>query len=127
MLPWIAVRDSGARTGTKSRLPDLCVFTTEQDSLLINESAVFQTPLLLAVEVVSPEFIERNYRFKRSLLAALLIPEYWIIDPVEDVTVLLLVRDFMIRIRLQKRIVSQTFSELALTAEQVLQPGTIAL
>lgn len=43
-LAWIALRDTGIRTGAKSRLPDLSVFTTEQASLLINESAVFQTP-----------------------------------------------------------------------------------
>lgn len=30
VLPWIALRDSGVRTGIKSRLPDLSVFTTEQ-------------------------------------------------------------------------------------------------
>jgi Uma2 family endonuclease len=36
-LAWIALRDTGIRTGAKvSRVPDLSVFTTEQASLLIN-------------------------------------------------------------------------------------------
>lgn len=130
-LPWIALRDTGVRTGVKiSRLPDLSVLTTEQASLLINESAVFQTPPLLAVEVVSPESVKRDYRFKRSEYAALLIPEYWIVDPLENkVTVLLLVEGFYDPNEFtgRERILSQTFPELALTADQVLQAGTIAL
>lgn len=130
-LAWIALRDTGIRTGAKvSRVPDLSVFTTEQASLLINESAVFQTPPLLAVEVVSPESIKRDYRFKRSEYAALRIPEYWIVDPLEDkITVLLLVEGFYDANEFtgSEQIVSQTFPELALTTEQVLQAGTIAL
>lgn len=84
---------------------------------------------LLAVEVVSPESVKCDYRFKRSEYAALGIPEYWIVDPLEDkITVLLLVEGFydpneFIGI---EQIVSQTFPELALTTEQVLQAGTIA-
>lgn len=90
---------------------------------------MFQTPPLLAVKVVSPESVKHDYRFKRSEYAALLIPEYWIVDPLEDkVTILLLVERFYDPHEFtDERIVSQTFPEFALTAEQVLQAGTIAL
>ena len=64
-LPWLALRDTGVRTGLKSsKLPDLGVVTAEQAYILLNESAVFQTPPLLAIEVVSPESVKRDDRFK---------------------------------------------------------------
>lgn len=47
----------------------------------LNQSAVFEVPPQLVVEIVSPESLKRDYRYKRSEYAALGIPEYWIIDP----------------------------------------------
>lgn len=90
--PWRSLREAGVRTGAnKSRLTDLCIVTTEQIREVINQSAVFQSPPLLIVEIVSPDSIKRDYRYKRSEYAALEVPEYWIVDPLEaKVTVLLL-------------------------------------
>lgn len=43
------------------------------------------------VEVVSPDSVKRDYRYKRSEYVALEIPEYWIVDPLETkISVLLL-------------------------------------
>lgn len=91
-LPWLCFRESGVRTGiNKSRLTDLSVVTLEQAKELMNMSAVFQSPPLLIVEVVSPDSVKRDYRYKRSEYAALEVPEYWIVDPLaEKITVLLL-------------------------------------
>ena len=33
---------------------------------MLKESAVFDMPPLLAVEIVSPESVKRDYRYKRS-------------------------------------------------------------
>jgi Uma2 family endonuclease len=128
-LPWLCFREAGIRTGwRKSRLADVCVVTKEQVTNLLDESAVCQTSPLLTVEVISPESIKRDYRYKRSEYAALEIPEYWIVDPLEaKVTVLLLEEGLYEEsvFTAKQRIISRTFSELALTVEQVLAAGEV--
>ena len=48
-----------------------------------------EIPPLLAIEIVSPDSIQRDYRYKRSEYAAVGIAEYWIVDPLEQkITVL---------------------------------------
>ena len=94
----------------------------------LDESAVCQSPTLLVVEVVSPESVKRDYRYKRSEYAALEIPEYWIIDPIESkVTVLLWDEGLYEETEFagNQKIISRTFSELDLTVEQVLTAGNI--
>jgi Uma2 family endonuclease len=79
---------------------------------------------IIAVEIVSPESISRDYRFKRSEYSVVGIPEYWIVDPLEQkVTVLLLVEGLYeeIEYRGDDQMVSQTFPELVLNVNQVLQ------
>lgn len=128
VLPWLCFKETGVRTGrNKSRLTDICVVSVEQARELINESAVFQSPPLLIVEVVSPESVKRDYRYKRSEYAALEVPEYWIVDPLAKVSVLLLVEGlYEDKVLLKsQQIVSQIFSELTLTVEQVLAAGEI--
>ena len=128
-LPWMCFREAGIRTGwRKSRLSDVYVVTSEQVMDFLDESAVCQSPPLLVVEVVSPESIKRDYRYKRSEYAALEIPEYWIVDPIESkVTVLLLEEGLYEDTEFTgtQKIVSLTFPELNLTVEQVLAAGNI--
>ncbi len=128
-LPWLAFRETGVRTGrNKSRLTDLCVVTQEQARELLKVSAVFETPPLLIVEVVSPDSIKRDYRHKRSEYAALEVPEYWIVDPLElKITVLLLEEGFYEEtvFTADQQIVSPTFPELAIAPEQVLAAGKL--
>lgn len=78
------------------------------------------------VEVVSQSTQTTDYRSKRSEYAVLAIPEYWIVDPLQDlVTVCALEEGFYeaIEFRGEEQIVSATFPELALTAGQVLSGG----
>jgi Uma2 family endonuclease len=128
-LPWMCFREAGIRTGwRKSRLSDVYVVTSEQVTEFLDESAVCQSPPLLVVEVVSPESVKRDYRYKRSEYAALEIPEYWIVDPIESkVTVLLLEEGLYEDTQFtgNQKIVSRTFSELDLTVEQVLAAGKV--
>jgi len=124
-LPWVCLQGIGVRTAMKrSRIPDLCVTNREEIIEKLDVSAVIETAALLAVEIVSPESRTRDYRFKRSEYASIGIPEYWIVDPVEQkVTVLLLVEGLYeeIEYRGDDQMVSQTFPELVLTVNQVLQ------
>ena len=124
-LDWIVMPGNvGVRTTeNKSRIPDLIIITQDQRELIRKmSSAVVQSPPLLAVEIVSGN-AEDDYRYKRSEYAAREIPEYWIVDPIENkVSVLLLVNGYyeQTEFRGSESIISQTFPELALTVEEVL-------
>jgi Uma2 family endonuclease len=79
---------------------------------------------VLAIEVVSPDSIKRDYRFKRAEYASFGIPEYWIVDPAaQKVTVLQLVEGLYEDKKYQgnDRIASSIFPEIKLTVAQSLQ------
>jgi len=128
-LPWLTFRETGVRTGyNKSRLTDLCVVTHEQAKELLGQSAVFQTPPRLIVEVVSPDSIVRDYRYKRSEYAVLEVPEYWIVDPLaEKVTILLWEEGLYEETGFlgTQTIASPTFPDLSLTVDQILAAGSL--
>jgi Uma2 family endonuclease len=128
-LEWICFKDAGIRTGQqKSRLADICVVTLEQAQELSQKSLVFETPPLLVVEVVSPESVNRDYRYKRSEYAAAEIVEYWIVDPIlNQLSILRLEEGFYEETVLtaSQPIVSQVFPELTLTVDQVLAAGNL--
>lgn len=128
-LLWLCLRETGVRTGrNKSRLTDLCVVTQEQARELMNSSAVFQSPPLLIIEVVSPESIKRDYRYKRSEYAALEVPEYWIVDPLEAKISVLFLEEGLYEETVftdSQEIRSRTFPELAIITEQVFNAGNL--
>ncbi|MCT7957864.1 Uma2 family endonuclease [Laspinema palackyanum] len=128
-LPGLCFKEAGVRTGLqKSRVTDICVVLQEQAIDLLDKSAVFQTPPLLVIEVVSPESINRDYRYKRSEYAAADIPEYWIVDPIlNKLSVLRLEEGFYEETILtaSQTLVSQVFPELTLTVNEVLAAGNI--
>ncbi|MBE9229104.1 Uma2 family endonuclease [Phormidium sp. LEGE 05292] len=129
-LPWVCFREAGIRTGwRKSRLSDLYIVPVEQVREFLDRSAVTEIPPLLAFEVVSPESVSRDYRFKRSEYAALEIPEYWIVDPMKSKVTVLLWEEGLYEETVfigNQNIVSRTFAELALTVEQILAAGNIS-
>ncbi len=128
-LPWLCFKEAGVRTGfQKSRVTDICVVLQEQALDLLDKSAVFQTPPLLVIEVVSPESINRDYRYKRSEYAAAEIVEYWIVDPLlNKLSILRLEEGFYEETVLtaSQSIVSQIFPELTLTVDQILAAGNL--
>ncbi|NEO28579.1 MAG: Uma2 family endonuclease, partial [Kamptonema sp. SIO4C4] len=80
-------------------------------------------PPILVVEVVSESTQDTDYRSKRSEYAVLDIPEYWIVDPLqEQVTLGTLESGFYntVSYRGDDRINSTVFPNLALTATQIL-------
>ena len=122
-LDWLTLNDIGVRTAlNRSRIPDLSVVTRTQIEPYIDVSAVLATPPILVVEVVSPESVNRDYRFKRSEYAATGIGEYWIIDPeAKKVIVLQLVEGFYEEKAFsnKEQIVSPTFPQLSIAVEQL--------
>lgn len=122
----LQVRPNGTEvrtTGRRTRRPDVIVITQQQADEIRNVSAILETPPPLVVEVVSPESIGRDYETKTLEYAAFGIPEYWIVDPLLNrVSVLLLVDGVYEETMFvgSQSLVSQTFWELTLTAEQAL-------
>jgi Uma2 family endonuclease len=124
-LPWASLQMLGIRTAARrSRLPDLCVVPLETMQECLDVSAVIESGALLSVEIVSPDSVKRDYRFKRAEYASFGIPEYWIVDPIaQKVTLLLLVEGLYEETIYQGEdpIQSQIFPDLSLTVNQLLQ------
>ena len=118
---------------TRVRLPDLMILTNELFVALGGGRATITQDMpspALVVEIVSPGKVnkDRDYRYKRSEYAARGIPEYWIIDPgKEQVTVLTLIDGLYEEGVFQgsDRVVCANFSNLKLTAAQILAAGSV--
>lgn len=127
-LDWkVKFGDVGVRTQVKrSRLPDVSVIAGDVwQQIPPRASAVLTVPLLLAVEVISPDYRTVDTVDKLREYQAVGIPEYWTVDwdtNTPNVTVRLLVDDQYQETVFtgSQQIVSRTFPELALTVEQVL-------
>ncbi|MFQ4140062.1 Uma2 family endonuclease [Nodosilinea sp. PGN35] len=128
--PWLCFRESGVRTGLrKSRITDVSMVTLDQAQELKGRSVVFATSPLLVIEVVSPDSITRNYRYKRTEYAALEIPEYWIVDPLESKVTVLTFNEGLYDETVflgDQPLVSPTLPELSLTAEQIWAAGKLS-
>ncbi|NEP59995.1 MAG: Uma2 family endonuclease [Symploca sp. SIO2G7] len=118
----------------QNRYPDLVVLREEHLAQTENRQTITlnMAPPQFVAEVVSPyrnhddENYQRDYIDKRQQYQDRGIPEYWIVDPqAQLVTVLLLVNGQYQATEFtgNQRIVSRTFPELKLTAEQVLEAG----
>ncbi|HEY9648984.1 MAG TPA: Uma2 family endonuclease [Chroococcidiopsis sp.] len=131
-LEWTAERFSigvqsprGTRWDT-SRIPDIAIITLAQWQELQTRAAVIalnEPPPLLVVEVVSPSTVTDDYRAKRAEYSVLDIPEYWIVDPLDEVITICTLRDGFYdsrEFRGSDRISSPAFPGLELTAEQIL-------
>ena len=118
-----------------SRYPDLMVLTEEARSAMKRDQRSLITPKMptpsLVIEVVSPgepgeDNYDRDYVDKRQEYAARAIPEYWLIDPMRAVVLVLSLIGGTykaVEFRGDDRLESPTFSELNLTAHQILTAG----
>ncbi|MEM8675960.1 MAG: Uma2 family endonuclease [Cyanobacteria bacterium P01_G01_bin.67] len=122
-FPWLAMREGGIRTGwRKSRIADVYVVEKSQVIDSLDESGVIDNPPLLVVEVVSPESIKRDYRYKRSEYAALGINEYWIVDPIKQQVTILTLDEGLYEeqtFTTNQELASATFTEVKLTPQQI--------
>ncbi len=128
-LPWLCLREGGIRTGwRKSRISDIYIIPKEQVKEFLEQPAIAQIPPLLVVEVVSTDSVKRDYRYKRSEYAALAIPEYWIVDPLENKISILQFNEGLYEetsLTNNDQISSQTFTELSLTVDEILKAGQL--
>jgi len=116
-----------------SRQPDFMVHTEDSLAATLADRILLprQPNPMLVVEVVSnsksdKESRERDYVDKRSEYAARSIPEYWIIDPVKEVVLILSLQvdRYVDRVLVgDDKVVSPTFLGLNLTAVQILSAG----
>jgi Uma2 family endonuclease len=118
----------GVRTGlNSSRIPDISLVEGEEwRNLPDDASAVIETPLLLAVEVVSPgkEQRERDYTQKVAEYQDAGIKEYWIVDPIEGkLTIMIINQGSYNKVIFtgNNAISSATFPQLKVTVSKILK------
>jgi Uma2 family endonuclease len=112
-------------TNKQIRRPDVLVMTQEQAASIQNKSAILRTAPPLIVEVVSPESVDRDYNIKALEYAAFGVNEYWIIDPLEDKVTVCLLQGSVYNQTVftgNQAIVSLTWTQINLTAQQLLMP-----
>ncbi len=123
----VGVRSPRAGRWDTCRIPDITVVSGEQWRAFGDREAVIELSEprpFLVVEVVSESTKTTDYRAKRSEYAVLDIAEYWIVDPlVQKVTVCTLIDGLYESEVFEGRdtIVSVTFPDLNLSAEQILR------
>ena len=114
-----------------SRLPDLIVHSEASDAAIMADGKLlrFEMPApILVIEVVSSsdsdkKSRDRDYIDKRNEYAARGIPEYWIVDPIEEIVLVLDLQNGEYSSRSftgEMTIVSSSFPALNVTAKQVL-------
>ncbi len=120
--------DVGVRTGmNSSRIPDISVIDgSVWKSYRRDKSAVIEDNIMLAVEVVSSgaEQVERDYTDKAIEYQQTGIPEYWIVDPIEQkITVLVLLDGSYTKTVFTGNgaIASPIFPQLKVTATEILE------
>jgi Uma2 family endonuclease len=134
---WETFREAGQKTGEdSSRLPDLVIVAKAEANHLLKQTAIFQNPALLIVEIVSLTSVNQDYEEKLKEYQAIGISEYWVVDPegwgttkhiglpkAPTVTIYQLIGGKYQPQRFQgeDRIISPTFPTLALTVAQIVQ------
>jgi Uma2 family endonuclease len=131
-LPWtakdmkIGIQSPRGNRWDTVRIPDVVVLPLEQWKGLKKRESVItlnEPPPLLVVEVVSTSTATEDYRAKRTEYAVLNIPEYWIVDPLQSVVTVCILREGAYDDRSFQpgdRVTSHTFPELNLTTAQIL-------
>lgn len=115
----------------KNRYPDLTILQEEHIEQLKRRNTIrlLMAPPLLVIEVVSPgeENRERDYSDKRKQYQDRGIPEYWLLDPSQQIFTVLRLEGKQYKelgvFRGDDSIQSIVFPNLSLTAEQVLSSG----
>ena len=137
--PWLVLQGSGQQTTDDgSRLPDISVVPSESIEDCLDQSAVLTVAALLVVEIVSESTATQDYREKVSEYQQKGIQEYWIADPDPfgaskyigspkrpTISVYSLIDGAYQVQRFQGSdfVLSPTFPDLQLTADQILRAG----
>jgi Uma2 family endonuclease len=131
-LPWtakqmiVAVRSPRGGRWDTCRIPDITLLSQQQWEDMAEREAFInlnEPPPLLVVEVVSPSTKMDDYRSKQSEYSVLNIPEYWIVDPLEEKVIIGQLDHGLYTLteyQGEQLINSPTFPTLNLTAIQIL-------
>ena len=119
------VRANGVEiwTGKRTRSPDVCVLSKQQELDILKKAAILFTPPLLVIEVVSPDYRNVDRQEKLNEYQGIGIFEYWIVDAaLRLISVLHIVNGIYQEavFYLGDRIISPTFIDLELTVDDVL-------
>ncbi|MDJ1185330.1 Uma2 family endonuclease [Roseofilum casamattae] len=126
----VAIQSPRGDRWDTARIPDITIIPKEQWRELQKSEAIIhlnENPPLLVVEVVSASTKTVDYRAKRAEYCVLDIPEYWVVDPLQErVTVFTWDEGWYDEAIFTggDRIISPTFSELELNCDRVLQGET---
>ena len=137
--PWMALQGAGQQTTEdSSRLPDVSIVPFAAISVCLDQTAVLTVAAIFVVEVVSDSTALQDYREKVTEYQNKGIREYWVVDADPfgaakyigspkrpTVSVYSLVEGvYQIR-RFQEgdRVISPTFPDLQLTADQIIKAG----
>lgn len=122
----IAVRSPRGGRWDTCRIPDITVLSQAQWEEMAEREAVInlnEPPPLLVVEVVSPSTKMDDYRSKQSEYSVLNIPEYWMVDPIEQKVIIGQLDHGLYTLteyQGEQLISSPTFPQLQLTTRQIL-------
>ena len=124
-LPLYCLRETGVRIGyEKSRIADLVVIDKAMVMESLDKAGIYCATPSLIVEIVSPESVTRDYRYKRSEYAAIAVPEYWIVDQQEKKVTILIFNEGLYDETVfigSEAIASPQFPELVLTPQKLFQ------
>ncbi len=105
MYPYVASRDLGwvfhapsdiVFSDTEVVQPDLMFISKEREH--IRTAANVRGAPDLVVEILSPATSKWDWKYKRELYAKYEVKEYWIIDPVNRIVTVMLLRDGVLEI-----------------------------
>lgn len=122
----IGIRSPRAGRWDTCRIPDITIVEAGYWESLDDDKAIIELKHprpYLVVEVVSESTHTTDYRAKRSEYAVLGIQEYWIVDLIKAVVIVLELIDGLYEAKQfseEQEIESKTFSNLQLTARYVL-------
>jgi Uma2 family endonuclease len=122
----VGVRSPRGTRWDTVRIPDVTVMPLAQWEELEHREAVInlhEPPPLLVVEVVSESTKDVDYRAKLAEYAVLDIPEYWIVDPLQNQVMLAALESGLYNSTVfqgDEVIQSPLFANLTLTAAQIL-------
>jgi len=119
------VRSNGVEiwTGKRTRRPDVCVLSKQQELDILRKAAILFTPPLLVIEVVSPDYRNVDRQEKWSEYQNIGVLEYWIVDAGLSVISVLSMLNGQYQetvFHLGEQIISPTFVDLQLTVDDVL-------
>jgi Uma2 family endonuclease len=115
----------------RNRSPDLTIIREEHIQQLLRRNTIrlSMAPPVLVIEVVSPGELQRDrdYVAERAQYLDRGVPEYWIVDPGPQTVTVLELRESQYAevgvFRESDRIISPSFPEFVLMAQQILVAG----